>query len=176
MFGRGVQGGVTEKQLKGRTSPLLFCCRPPSLRSPIPPHSSSAAADVTPPQLSDTPASAHAAITATVSTYLSPRPSTLRRRCCRCRCVLLLSTPGTWVSMGVVSDGSYGITEGLVYSYPVTCAGGKWKVVQGTNERGWWRRRPGAASCGTLCRALLPHTPARPPAGGEKGRDLRGRG
>jgi malate dehydrogenase len=38
---------------------------------------------------------------------------------------------GEWTSMGVVSDGSYGITEGLVYSFPVTCTGGKWQIVQG---------------------------------------------
>ena len=38
-----------------------------------------------------------------------------------------------WTSMGVVSDGSYGIPEGLVYSFPVTCTGGKWQIVQGLN-------------------------------------------
>ncbi len=41
------------------------------------------------------------------------------------------TTAGTWVSMGVVSDGSYGVQPGLVYSYPVVCSGGKWRVVQG---------------------------------------------
>jgi malate dehydrogenase len=40
---------------------------------------------------------------------------------------------GEWTSMGVVSDGSYGIPEGLVYSFPVTCTGGKWQIVQGLN-------------------------------------------
>jgi malate dehydrogenase len=35
------------------------------------------------------------------------------------------------VSMGVYSDGSYGITEGLIYSFPVTCSGGDWQIVQG---------------------------------------------
>ena len=38
---------------------------------------------------------------------------------------------GDWVSMGVYSDGSYGITEGLIYSFPCTCAGGDWTIVQG---------------------------------------------
>ena len=33
------------------------------------------------------------------------------------------------VSMGVFSDGSYGIEEGLIYSYPATCGGGQWKIV-----------------------------------------------
>ena len=35
------------------------------------------------------------------------------------------------VSMGVYSDGSYGIEKGLLYSFPVVCRGGKWKIVQG---------------------------------------------
>lgn len=44
----------------------------------------------------------------------------------------VLGTPeGTWVSMGVCSYGSYGITPGLIYSFPVTCQNGKWSIVQG---------------------------------------------
>ena len=42
------------------------------------------------------------------------------------------TAPGTWTSMGVVSPGgddAYGIEEGLMYSFPVTCAGGKWSIV-----------------------------------------------
>ena len=35
------------------------------------------------------------------------------------------------VSMGVPSDGSYGIAEGLIFSYPVRCEGGDWHIVQG---------------------------------------------
>ena len=35
------------------------------------------------------------------------------------------------LSMGVYSDGSYGIAEGLIYSFPVTCSGGDWSIVQG---------------------------------------------
>ena len=35
------------------------------------------------------------------------------------------------VSMGVYSDGSYGVEEGLIYSFPVTCQGGDWSIVQG---------------------------------------------
>jgi malate dehydrogenase len=35
------------------------------------------------------------------------------------------------LSMGVYSDGSYGIAEGLIYSFPVTCSGGDWQIVQG---------------------------------------------
>jgi malate dehydrogenase len=44
----------------------------------------------------------------------------------------MLGTPsGNWVSMGVPSDGSYGIPEGVVYSYPVTCKSGEYSIVQG---------------------------------------------
>lgn len=35
------------------------------------------------------------------------------------------------VSMGVYSDGSYGVEKGLIYSFPVTCKGGDWAIVQG---------------------------------------------
>jgi malate dehydrogenase len=33
--------------------------------------------------------------------------------------------------MGVYSDGSYNVPAGLIYSFPVTCSGGEWKIVQG---------------------------------------------
>ena len=42
-----------------------------------------------------------------------------------------LGTPdGDWVSMAIPADGSYGIEPGIVYSYPVRCAGGKYEIVQ----------------------------------------------
>ena len=41
------------------------------------------------------------------------------------------SDEGDWVSMGVYSDGSYGIAEGLIYSFPCTCKDGDWSIVQG---------------------------------------------
>jgi len=46
------------------------------------------------------------------------------------------SDDGDWVSMGVYSDGSYGITEGLIYSFPCVCKDGNWSIVQGldTND------------------------------------------
>ena len=44
----------------------------------------------------------------------------------------VLGTPdGDWVSMGVPSDGSYGVPEGLMYSFPVTCKDGDYSIVQG---------------------------------------------
>lgn len=43
-----------------------------------------------------------------------------------------LGTPkGDWVSMAVVSDGSYDTPNGVIYGFPVTCEGGKWSIVQG---------------------------------------------
>jgi malate dehydrogenase len=38
---------------------------------------------------------------------------------------------GDWVSMAIPSDGSYGIEEGLIYSFPCTCSDGEYKIVQG---------------------------------------------
>ncbi len=44
---------------------------------------------------------------------------------------VLGSREGDWVSMAVPSDGSYGIPEGVIYSYPVICRGGRYHIVQG---------------------------------------------
>jgi malate dehydrogenase len=41
------------------------------------------------------------------------------------------SAVADWVSMGVPSDGSYGIPEGLIFGYPVTTSGGKYQIVSG---------------------------------------------
>lgn len=41
------------------------------------------------------------------------------------------SADNDWVSMGIYSDGSYGVAEGLIYSFPVTCSNGDWSIVQG---------------------------------------------
>jgi len=44
----------------------------------------------------------------------------------------VLGTPsGDWISMGVPSDGSYGIPEGVMFGYPVTCSGGRYEIVKG---------------------------------------------
>ncbi len=44
----------------------------------------------------------------------------------------VMGTPdGDWVSMGIPSDGSYGIEEGVIFGYPVTCSGGSYEIVQG---------------------------------------------
>ena len=44
---------------------------------------------------------------------------------------VLGTAPGDWVSMSVPSDGSYGVPEGLVSSFPCTCAGGNYQIVKG---------------------------------------------
>ncbi len=44
----------------------------------------------------------------------------------------ILGTPeGDWVSMGIASNGSYGIPEGIVAGHPCTCSGGEFSIVQG---------------------------------------------
>lgn len=48
---------------------------------------------------------------------------------------------GDWVSMAVPSDGSYGVPEGLVSSFPCVCEGGHWEIVQGLEIDDWSRRR-----------------------------------
>ena len=53
----------------------------------------------------------------------------------------LHGTPeGDWASMAVVSDGSYGVPEGLISSYPVTTSGGNWEIVQGLEINDFSRR------------------------------------
>ncbi|KAF0809211.1 malate dehydrogenase [Alcanivorax sp. S71-1-4] len=48
---------------------------------------------------------------------------------------------GDWVSMGIYSDGSYGIQEGLIYSFPCTCKDGDWAIVQGLDVNDFSRGR-----------------------------------
>jgi malate dehydrogenase len=42
-----------------------------------------------------------------------------------------VSGTSDWVSMGVASDGSYGVPEGLISGFPCTCSNGEWSIVQG---------------------------------------------
>ncbi len=54
----------------------------------------------------------------------------------------VLGTPqGDWVSMAVPSDGSYGIPEGVIYGFPVTCSGGAYEIVQGLEINDFSRAR-----------------------------------
>jgi malate dehydrogenase len=54
---------------------------------------------------------------------------------------VLGTADGDWVSMAVASDGSYGIPAGVVYSYPVTCKGGRYSIVQGLNVNEFSREK-----------------------------------
>lgn len=54
----------------------------------------------------------------------------------------VLGTPdGEWVSMSVPSDGSYGVPEGIISSFPCTVAGGKYEIVQGLEINDFSRAR-----------------------------------
>jgi malate dehydrogenase len=54
----------------------------------------------------------------------------------------VLGTPaGDWVSMGVPADGSYGIAEGVLYGYPVTCKDGRHEIVKGIEVSEFSRKR-----------------------------------
>jgi malate dehydrogenase len=54
------------------------------------------------------------------------------------------SAQGDWVSMGVYSDGRYGIEKGLIYSFPVTCSDGDWSIVQGVDVNDFSRAKMSA--------------------------------
>jgi malate dehydrogenase len=51
------------------------------------------------------------------------------------------SREGDWVTMGVPSDGSYGIPEGVIFGYPVTCRGGQYQIVKGIEISDFGRKR-----------------------------------
>jgi malate dehydrogenase len=48
---------------------------------------------------------------------------------------------GDWVSMAIHSDGSYGVEPGLISSFPVTCSGGSYQIVQGLDIDAFSRAR-----------------------------------
>ncbi|MGA8051294.1 MAG: malate dehydrogenase [Burkholderiales bacterium] len=54
---------------------------------------------------------------------------------------VLGTPPGDWVSMGIPSDGSYGIPEGVLYGMPVACKGGKYELVKGIEISDFGRKR-----------------------------------
>ena len=53
----------------------------------------------------------------------------------------MLGSKGEWVTMGVPSDGSYGIPEGIIYGFPVTTENGEYKIVQGLDIDEFSRER-----------------------------------
>jgi len=56
------------------------------------------------------------------------------------------SPEGNWLSMAVVSDGSYGVPEGLISSFPVTTRNGDWEIVQGLEINDFSRSRIDASA------------------------------
>ncbi|MDE2024617.1 MAG: malate dehydrogenase [Gammaproteobacteria bacterium] len=53
----------------------------------------------------------------------------------------VLGSKNQWVSMGVPSDGSYGISTGIIYGFPVICTKGQWKIVKGLKPNDFSRAR-----------------------------------
>jgi len=53
----------------------------------------------------------------------------------------VLGSKSQWVSMGVPSDGSYGIGKGIIYGFPVVCAKGQYKIVKGLKPNEFSRER-----------------------------------
>jgi malate dehydrogenase len=51
------------------------------------------------------------------------------------------SRDGDWITMGVPSEGSYGIPEGVIFGYPVTCRGGEYQIVNGIELSEFSRKR-----------------------------------
>jgi malate dehydrogenase len=54
---------------------------------------------------------------------------------------VLGTAQGDWVSMAIPSDGSYGVDEGLISSFPVTCSGGSYEIVSGLDIDDFSRSR-----------------------------------
>jgi malate dehydrogenase len=57
----------------------------------------------------------------------------------------VLGTGGGWASMGVPSDGSYDVPEGLICGFPCTCADGRWEVVTGLEHNDFSRQKIAAS-------------------------------
>ncbi|XP_066257507.1 malate dehydrogenase, cytoplasmic [Euwallacea similis] len=62
---------------------------------------------------------------------MSSAMSAAKAACDHMRDWFLGTQPGKFVSMGVLSDGSYGAPKDVIFSFPVTIKGGKWEIVQG---------------------------------------------
>jgi len=71
----------------------------------------------------------------------SSAASAANAACDHVRTWMLGTDPGDWVSMAIPSDGSYGVAEGLLSSFPVTCAGGQYEIVAGLDIDDFSRAR-----------------------------------
>jgi malate dehydrogenase len=72
---------------------------------------------------------------------LSSAASAANAAICHVRDWVRGTAQGDWVTMGVPSDGSYGIPEGVIYGYPVTCSGGRYELVKGIEVSEFSRKR-----------------------------------
>ncbi len=72
---------------------------------------------------------------------LSSAASAANAAICHIRDWVNGTPPGDWVSMGVPSDGSYAIPEGVIYGYPCVCKNGKYEIVQGLEINAFSRAR-----------------------------------
>ncbi len=72
---------------------------------------------------------------------LSSAASAANAAICHVRDWVHGTAQGDWVTMGVPSDGSYGIAEGVIFGYPVTCKGGRYEVVKGIEISEFSRKR-----------------------------------
>src|SRR6185295_11696711 len=72
---------------------------------------------------------------------LSSAASAANAAICHVRDWVLGTPSGDWVSMGIPSDGSYGIPEGVLYGYPVTCKNGAYEIVKGLEVSEFSRKR-----------------------------------
>jgi hypothetical protein len=95
---------------------------------------------------------------------LSSALSAASSACDHVRDWVLGTAEGTWVSMGVICDGSYGQPEGIVYSFPCTCKAGEWSIVQvGRWACSWPDALCAAAARVALLRGWITPHPPNPP-------------
>jgi malate dehydrogenase len=72
---------------------------------------------------------------------LSSAASAANAAICHIRDWISGSRENDWVTMGVPSDGTYGIPEGVIFGYPVTCRGGQYQIVKGIEISDFGRKR-----------------------------------
>merc|ERR1712037_909274 len=76
----------------------------------------------------------------------------------------IVGSEGRWVSMAVTSDGNkYGVPEGLIYSFPVTCQDGTWTVVNGLEISEFSRENSPSPRMNSLAKPNTPPSSSRRP-------------
>ena len=121
MLPRAGSRGMARLRAERLTAPAQFACRPAACQAPSPP----------PPRPATTSATGCWAPLVCWCAWGGPLRFMIRatalspnRRSIPCR------AEGTYVSMGVISDGSYGAPKDVIFSFPCTCKDGKWSIVQ----------------------------------------------